>query len=291
MISGARFELSLGSDAYPAQLAESPDPPARLYVIGSPQSLVAGLAVVGSRKATPYGLSAADHFASWAASAGHTVISGGAIGCDQAAHRAALAAGGRTVAVMAGGADVAYPAGARALLQAIIDGGGAVVSEHPWGTRPARWSFRTRNRIIAGLAEVLLVLEAALPSGTFSTAEYALDAGRTLAAVPGSIFAPECQGSNRLIVTGAHPVTDVQDLTLLLGGDANLDGRPALADDRTTGDADLDTVLAAARVDPMRPEDLARHLALDLVVVMRRLGALESRGLLARYPTGRYGPC
>ena len=172
-----RFELALGEPGYPEQLAQSPDPPAVLYGIGDPAHLAPGLAVIGARKATPYGLQAARLFAGWAARAGYTVISGGAIGCDQAAHKAALANDAPTVAVLGCGADVVYPSNATDLLGAIARTG-AIVSEQPWGTPPQRWTFRTRNRIIAGLSAGLLVLEAGLPSGTFSTADYALAAGR-----------------------------------------------------------------------------------------------------------------
>lgn len=206
-----RFELEIGGPGYPAILADSPDPPRRLYGVGRPEALAASLGVVGARRSTPYGIAAAEYFAGWAGRAGYVVVSGGAVGCDQAAHRAALAAGGRTVAVMGCGADICYPSGAAELLRDVVLHG-AVVSEHPWGVRPQRWMFRTRNRIIAGLSGALLVLEAALGSGTFSTADYALDAGRDVLAVPGSIYAPECAGANRLIRQGATPITDADEL-------------------------------------------------------------------------------
>jgi DNA processing protein len=284
-----RFELVLGDGEYPALLAQSPHPPDVLYGVGDPRSLEPGLAVVGSRRATPYGLAAARLLAGWAAEAGYPVVSGGAVGCDQAAHSAALDAGGHTVAVMAGGADVPYPRGAAKLLTRIADKG-AVVSEHPWGAEPRRWSFRTRNRIIAGLCPVLLVLEASLPSGTFSTADYALDAGRTVAAVPGSIFAPECRGANRLLRNGATPITDASELADLLRSEI---GEPPMAAspwEGPTDDESYDSLLAALRTNPMRPDDVARTLGLDIVTVARRLGALEARGVVSRYRDGRYGP-
>lgn len=283
-----RFELRLGEQAYPPLLAESVDPPEVLYGIGNPEALAPGLAVVGSRKATPYGLAAARIFAGWAAEAGYGIVSGGAAGCDQAAHKAALGAGGVTVAVMAGGADVVYPKASTDLLGRIAERG-AVVSEHPWGTAPRKWTFRTRNRIIAGLCPVLLVLEASLPSGTFSTADYAADSGRSIAVVPGSIFAPECRGSNRLLRCGAFPVTEVSELAELLRTEI---GEPQSATEGWGLDEAVedDKILAAARTNPMRPDDLARELALDIVTVARRLGALEVSGRLVKYRDGRYGP-
>ena len=208
--------------------------------------------MVGARRATPYGLAAARLLAGWAAESGYLIYSGGALGCDQAAHRAALEAGGRTVAVMAGGPDVVYPRRSGALRAAILERG-AVVSEHPPGTQPQRWTFRTRNRIIAGLARVLLVLEASLPSGTFTTAEYAADSGRTVAVVPGSIFAPECRGANRLLRTGAFPITDASELRDLLHAEL---GPPPRAASPWTGpepDDGSDRILAALRARPAAP--------------------------------------
>jgi len=285
-----RFELRLGEEGYPPQLEMTPDPPAVLYGLGDPAALVPGLAVVGARRATPYGLAAARLFAGWAADAGYVIVSGGALGCDQAAHEAALACRGRTVAVMAGGADVAYPNRSQVLMQRIRERG-AVVSEHPWGSEPQRWTFRTRNRIIAGLSSVLLVLEASLPSGTFTTAEYADAASRTVAVVPGSIFAPECLGSNRLLRHGATPITDASELADLLAfeiGPPQRDPSPWAGPDPAASE---DPCLSAVRTNPMRPDDLARALGTDIVSVARRLGALEARGLIARYRDGRYGPC
>ena len=283
-----RFELPLGDAGYPALLAESPDPPSRLYGLGDPSLLVPGLAVIGARKATPYGLQAAQLFAGWAARAGYTIVSGGAIGCDQAAHRAALEAGSATVAVLGCGADVVYPSNAAELLVEIARTG-VVVSEQPWGTPPQRWTFRTRNRIIAGLAGALLVLESGLPSGTFSTADYALAAGRDVLVVPGSIFAPECRGANRLLHQGATPICDVSELSDALVG---VLPPPTTSPEAWTLGANAtndDPVLAALRTHHWRPDDLARTLTLDIVTVARRIGALEGAGLVVRFPDGRYG--
>jgi DNA processing protein len=285
----ARFELRLGDIGYPEQLAQAPEAPEVLYGVGNPEHLCPGLGVVGARKATPYGLQAGRLFAGWAARAGYTIISGGAAGCDQAAHRAALEADRPTVAVLGCAADLVYPSDAGELLAAIAETG-AVVSEHPWGTPPQRWMFRTRNRIIAGLAGGLLVLEAGLPSGTFSTADYALAAGRDVLVVPGSIFAPECRGSNRLIHQGATPISDISELAEALAGvlppPLTLDSSarplgPAAEQD--------DAVLAALRTHHWRPDDLARELDLDIVTMARRIGALEMRGLVIKFTDGRYG--
>lgn len=276
---GQRFVLTLGEPGYPEQLAASPDPPAVLYGIGDPAALVPGLAVIGARRATPYGLRATRLFADWAARAGITVISGAAVGCDSEAHAAALAASGPTVAVLGCGPDVDYPRRSAACL-AEIRARHAVVSEVPFGTEPRRFAFVRRNRIIAGLAQAVLVVEAGLPSGTFSTADAALDAGRDVFAVPGSIFSASSAGANRLIRQGAQVVTDIADLAALLG----CEGRDARL---PTGEDD--EALRALSADPMRPDDFARALGLDIVSAARTLGVLEAQGLIARYPDGRYG--
>lgn len=284
----APFEIGMGEIGYPEQLLATPDPPPVLRGFGDPGALSVGLAVVGARRATPCGLRAAELFAGWAARAGYVVVSGAAIGCDQAAHVAALAGRGRTVAVLGTGADVAYPRGVAPLLGEIVRGGGVVISELPWGHPPAKWTFRARNRIIAGLAGALLVVEAGLPSGTFLTADAALAAGRDVLVVPGSIFAPEYAGTNRLIRQGARPVTDVSDLAQEL---ADILGDTTLSDDGDLLVHGSDRVLAAIRANPSRPDDLARSLGMDIVTVARRVGTLETAGLIVKFRDGRYGPC
>ncbi|MHB8760783.1 MAG: DNA-processing protein DprA [Coriobacteriia bacterium] len=274
-----RFVLSLGSAEYPAQLAETPDPPKFLYGIGDPGALVPGLAVVGARKATPYGIRCTRLFAGWAAASGVTVLSGAAMGCDREAHFAALEAEGPTVAVLGCGADIDYPRRSSDVLNRIRSRY-AVVSECPFGQQPQRFAFVRRNRIIAGLSSAVLVVEAGLPSGTFSTADAALDAGRDVFAVPGSIFSAESRGSNRLVRQGALAICDVSELAGALGIDCSAIGRT-----QESGG----TVMRALTADPMRPDDLARALGIDIVQAATTLGALEARGVIARYPDGRYG--
>lgn len=279
-----RFELLFGDPEYPRCLREISDPPKVLYGIGRHDLLTAGLGVVGSRKATPYGKTAARIFAGWAAQQGIVVVSGAAIGCDQAAHRAALDREGPTVAVLGCGPDVDYPSGASPLLDCIRRSG-LVLSELPWGALPKRWAFVRRNRIIAGLSHALLVVEASLPSGTFSTADFALDAGRVVCAVPGSIFAPESRGANRLIRQGATPVTDVSELAQALDVLDLVHCPPA-----PTGCLPADGGLISALVaDPMRPDDIAREFGLDIVDVVRILTELEEQHRAQRFPDGRWG--
>lgn len=205
---GQRFELGRDDAGYPASLLTIPEPPNRLYGIGNVGALQEGLSVVGARNATPYGLGCAGRFAGLAAARGVTVISGGARGCDSAAHAAALAAGGLTLVVCGGGCDRVYPASNIKLFQDIIDRGGALISEYPWGCHPEPFMFRLRNRIIAGMGKATLIVEAGMPSGTFTTADEALKAGREVWAVPGAITSEKSLGANYLISQGATPIFD-----------------------------------------------------------------------------------
>jgi DNA processing protein len=293
-MNGPRFSLPLGGEGYPEQLARTPRPPRVLRGIGDPSCLVPGLAIVGSRKATPYGLECVRRFASLAAEWGVVIISGGAIGCDLAAHRAALDARGVTVVVLGCGADVDYPRSASSVLAVVRRDRGAVVSELDWGVPPLPGHFPARNRIIAGLASAVLVVEAALPSGTFSTADHALDAGRDVLAVPGSVFSPTSAGCNRLIRQGAQPITCAEDLRDSLADAGLLEPERLVAG--TTASAPLaqptsDRLLAALCADPMTPDRVAMLTGIDARTVLTSLATLEARGQVARYPDGRYGPC
>lgn len=278
-------ELQRDHPRYPVALAARSDAPKTLYCIGDVSLLGrASLGVVGSRKATPYGLAAARMFSEWAAARGRTIVSGAAIGCDQAAHAAALTAvQGRTIAVLGCGADVDYPKGASGLL-GILRSEHLVISEQPWGAPPAKWAFPRRNRMIAALSDHLLVVEAALPSGTFGTVDFALESGTDVLAVPGSIFSQESRGTNRLIRNGATPITDVSDLAFALGHSGPSAETPLCP--HTT-----DELLAALRANPMRPDDIVVELNLDIIEVAVRLARLESAHEVARYADGRYGAC
>lgn len=211
-LSGDRAVLAIGDEGYPPQLVELRNPPDKLFVIGNVDALRPGVAVVGARKATPYGIACARRFAEVAAGKGLIVVSGGARGCDAAAHRAAVEAGGKTVAVLGGGCDAPYPAANAPLFQSIVEAGGAVVSEYDWDASPLPYRLRSRNRIVAGLAHAVLIVEAGLPSSTYSIADEALDANRAVLAVPGAITSAASRGANRLICQGATPIVDDETL-------------------------------------------------------------------------------
>lgn len=278
-----RFELCSSDSAYPRHVLECDRAPECLYGIGDVSLLVEGIAIIGSRKATPYGLSAARMFAGYAASRGVPVISGAAMGCDQAAHWGALECGGPTVAVLGCGADVVYPSNARELLDR-VGRDGLVISPFPWGMRPTRWSFLVRNQLIAQLCKVLLVVESRMPSGTFTTVSAAQDLGRDVYGVPGSIFAPECRGPNHLLAQGAGAIAEVSDLARVL--DLGVADTPSGGDCSSDGAGRL---LSALRTNPMSPDDAAYALGMDVVDVAVAMGELERSGHIVRFPGGRYG--
>ena len=301
-IDGPRFEIARGTKDYPDVFEAVPEPPERLYVIGDPSALKEGLAVVGARKATPYGLNATKMLAGRAAELGVVVISGGARGCDAAAHEAALAAGGQTVAFLGGGCDEPYPKSNVELFRRIVKGGGAVASEFPWHYPPKPFMFRKRNRLIAGLARATLIVEAGLPSGTFSTADEALAANKDVLAVPGSIFSATSAGSNMLLAQGAMPIVskEVFDSAIMslfpeiVGGGYGAEQLALFAGDGADAGVD-DPILSALAADPMRLEEIIALFAdgddpmAAATRVMAHVSLLEGASALTRFPDGRFG--
>lgn len=293
-LSGERHVLSQRDGAYPAALREVPCAPDRLYVVGDPGSLRPGLAVIGARKATPYGRGCARRFAKLAAEKGVVIISGGARGCDSEAHRAALEAGGPTVVFLGGGCNCIYPPEHAGLFQEVIDGGGAVVSENPWDFKPKPYTFRARNRLIAGLAQAVLIVEAGLPSGTFSTADEALSMGKEVLVVPGSIASPASHGSNRLLYQGAIPVVDDESFEDILFSLTGMLKHPEM--EANSDELELTALVQAVLASPMPVESIYR-LSAEVygeeqarVSMMRELAEAEREGVVMRYPDGRWGP-
>ena len=208
---------------YPVRLRAIHDPPPQLWVRGS-----AGLelfdrcclAIVGARSCSSYGRSVARSLAREAAAAGAVIVSGLARGIDGEAHRGALDAAGRTVAVLGCGIDRDYPAAHRQLAAAIVEAGGLIVSEYEPGVEPAPWRFPARNRIISGVSMLTVVVEARERSGALITADFALEQGRDVMAVPGEITSAMSAGSNGLLRQGAAPVTRIEDVLVELGLEA-----------------------------------------------------------------------
>ena len=210
--------VSMDSSEYPGTLLQSHSPPPLLYGLGDWRVLdsMPSVAVVGSRKASSYGLSAARAMAGGLAQVGLTVVSGLAVGIDAAAHAACLAKGGSTVAVLGCGLDVDYPK-KNVALKARIAETGAVISEFPPGTRPDPGNFPRRNRIISALARGVVVVEAGMRSGSLITAAHALDQGREVMAMPGSVFSARSRGTHWLIKQGANLVEGPDDVCQVLG--------------------------------------------------------------------------
>ncbi|MGF1678025.1 MAG: DNA-processing protein DprA [Candidatus Methylacidiphilales bacterium] len=205
--------LHPGHEDYPARLRDIYDPPLALYCRGDVKALGRlSIAVVGSRKTTYYGLETAKKLSYQMAYAGLCVVSGLARGIDTAAHQGAVAAKGRTVAVLGSSLDHLYPVENKPLAQKIVETGGTVISEFPFGTPPDRQTFPMRNRIVSGMSAGLLVVEAGESSGALITAKMALEQGRTVFAIPGRITSPESKGCHGLIKQGATLVEEVEDI-------------------------------------------------------------------------------
>ena len=275
--------LTLADTAYPQSLLEIPDPPSILYVRGNPALLQnRGLAIVGSRNATPQGLQTAETFARALAAKGLGIISGLALGIDAAAHRGALAAKGATIAVIGTGADRVYPARNKELAMAIAEHG-TIVSEFPLGTPAIAANFPRRNRIISGLARGVLVVEAALESGSLITARLAAEQGREVFAIPGSIHSPVARGCHRLIKQGAKLVETAQDILEELGSHPESPGVPEVAD--TAGN---NVILKALGFDPCALDDLVDRTGISADRLLGELLTLELDGLIATLPGNRY---
>lgn len=214
--SGARV-IALGDAGYPAALNDLRDPPPVLFAVGDLETIAPpACAIVGTRRASGYGERVTRDIATALARAGVSILSGLARGIDGTAHRAALAAGGRTAAVLGTGVDIAYPAQHRVLHEQ-IGVRGLLLSEELPGDRASAGSFPKRNRVLAALAQVTIVVEAPRKSGALITAGHALDLGRTVAAVPGPIDMPASEGSNLLLRDGAVMICEVADALALFG--------------------------------------------------------------------------
>jgi len=300
--------VTLADPAYPPALLAMPDPPPLLYVKGRLELLHASaIALVGSRNATPQGLEDARHFARALATAGLVVVSGLALGIDAAAHHGALSVRGRTVAVIGTGIDIVYPAVHRELAHRIA-ADGALVSEWPLGT-PARPShFPQRNRLIAGLVRGVLIVEAALRSGSLITARLANEMGRDVFALPGSIHSPLSRGCHRLIKEGARLTEQPEEILEELGLGSTTRphtvptarhlgsspaSAPAAAPDAGVAspwaqDSPAARVIAALGHAPATLEVLARRTDMDGAALQAALLELELTGHVNALPGGRF---
>jgi DNA processing protein len=285
--------LQLGDACYPPLLRQIVYPPPLLFVHGDPDCLrTPQLAIVGTRNPTPLGRETAHRFAAHLAEGGLAITSGLALGIDAAAHQGALAGGGRTIAVMGTSLDRVYPAKHRDLAHAVAERG-ALISELPIGTPALAENFPRRNRLISGLALGVLVVEAAIQSGSLITARLALDQGREVFAIPGSIHNPLAKGCHALIRQGAKLVETANDILEELGslvaasaGESvesfGVIGTPTALDD------DYRQLLAAIGDGPAGVDLLVERCGLTAEVVSSMLLILELEGYVAAVPGGSY---
>src|SRR5687767_14217729 len=288
----ARDWVALDDARYPQALLQTADPPLLLYTIGRCELLnTPCIAIVGSRNPTPQGADNARAFAEHLGRAGLTIVSGMALGIDGAAHGGALAGGAGTIAVVGTGLDRVYPRAHRALAHQIAERG-LIVSEFELGTESLAANFPQRNRIIAGLSLGTLVVEAALESGSLITARFAVEAGRDVFAMPGSIHSPQSRGCHALIKQGAKLVDDVRDvLDELCWPAPSQTGAAAPAsgiDGAATTDSAPDPLLAAMGYDPVDLDQLQARTGWPTAQLSSRLLELELQGRVARLPGGRY---
>jgi DNA processing protein len=276
--------IAWGEPAYPALLATVADAPLAIWTSGDPAVLLQpAVAIVGSRAATPYGLEAASRLAGDLAVAGVLVVSGMARGVDSASHRAALAAGGQTVAVLGSGVDVIYPP-EHGRLAKEIEGRGVLLSELPPGAPPLAFHFPARNRIISGLSLATVVVEAAEHSGSLLTAGFALEQGRTVMAVPGSILSGRHRGCHALIRDGAAVAESAEDVLAELRTSAL---RPLV--ETAAGTPLADPVLASmAPGESYDTDALAGLTGQHPAQLLAKLLELELRGVIRRLDGGRF---
>jgi DNA processing protein len=276
-------------EEYPHSLRALADPPAILHALGSLGPVAAdhecAVAMVGARRATAYGLEVARSLSRGIGASGLSVVSGMAMGIDSACHEGALEGHGHTVAVLAGGADIPYPSHKRLVHRRILAAGGAVVSEWPPGAGAHRWSFVARNRLIAALASLTVVVEGTVRSGSLTTAGFAAEAGRGVAAVPGPVTSRLSEGPNALIADGADLIAEAGDVLDLMLGPGGRDLVPAAVT------PDLPAPLAAL----LRAVEGGRDTPGSLVTasrgveeVLQGLTRLELEGLVRRRFDGRY---
>jgi DNA processing protein len=286
---GARI-VEHGEVEYPKALTEIPDPPAFLYVKGSLVSLEqTTIAVVGSRRATTYGYQVTERIVRPLAASGITIISGLALGIDTAAHQAAVNGRGKTIGVLGCGLEQIYPQSNTDLANKMIEGGGAVISEFAPGVPSYRSNFPIRNRIVAGLARLTIVVEAMARSGALITARAALEYNRDVGAVPGDITREQAEGPNLLIKQGAAVITSADDVLEILGLEVGVSDRLSVIGDRGEGALKTENLNKLEKQiwekltrEPKHIDQLAKELKLDIAATNSTLVMLELNGFVKR---------
>lgn len=270
--------LTWEDELYPPRLKEIEQPPPVIYVRGEiTLDDHYAVAIVGTRRITPYGRQITEELASFLAGQGITVISGLARGVDAVAHSAALKAGGRTIAVLGSGVDKVYPPEHAQMAEKMMNQG-AVVSDYAVGTPPDSSNFPPRNRIISGLSMATVVVEAGETSGALITAEFAAEQGREVFAVPGNILAPQSKGTNKLIQNGAHPLLSPQDLMQALN--LTRAGEFKTARKAIPADALEAQLLSALGAEPVHVDEIRQQTGLPIEKVSATLTLMELKGMV-----------
>jgi DNA processing protein len=272
---------------FPQKLLTISEPPKGLFSLGDLKTALDGptLAVVGSRKVTPYGRQVTDKLVREAAKQGITIISGLALGVDALAHQAALAEHGKTIAVLPSGLDKIYPASHRGLAEDILRAGGALITEYSAGTEPYPANFVARNRIVSGLADAVLITEAAVKSGTLHTANFALEQGKTVMAVPGNITSDLSAGTNNLIKSGAIPVTELRDILSAMGLE-KMNSRAV----KPVGDTEEESLILELLFNGVSDaSELLHHTELAPHIFNQSLTMLEIQGKIKPLGAGNWG--
>ncbi len=273
---------------FPARLAEIPDPPYALFVKGNlPDESCMSASIVGSRECTPYGELQTLKFAKTLAGCGVQIISGMAKGIDGHAHRGALQGNGKTFAVLGCGVDVCYPREHIGLYADILEHEGGILSEYPPGTTPEGWNFPQRNRLISGLGDFLLVMEAKEKSGSLITVDLALEQGKDIYALPGPVSSPLSKGCNRLIHQGAEILLGQKELCENLEIQGEKEGQTRKSEEKIL-DKTENMVYSRFGFDPKSLEELAEQMGLSVQVILPKLIALELKGKIREISTHRY---
>jgi DNA processing protein len=265
---------------FPEELRQIPYPPMFFYIKGNLKTDGLLLAIIGSRSPTQYGMEVARYFSKELASAGIGIVSGFARGIDTISHKSCLEVNGYTIGILGCGLDICYPAENRSLFEKIVESGGALVSEFPFGTKPFKENFPRRNRIISGLSHGVLVVEAGKKSGTLLTVKWALSQGKEIFAIPGNIFSSQSEGTHLLIKEGAIPVTtpkEILDHFGIVSKEEVKNAPPSLNEEELKIVKNLSSY-------PMHLEELISKVELPSFEVLSLITDLELKGVVEVLP-------
>lgn len=276
--------ISASDPVFPQRLTVIPQPPHKLYVIGTIPTYATGVAIVGTRKPTAYGKQVTSMIAERLAERGAVIVSGLAHGVDGIAHQSALRVGGKTVAVLPSGPDQIYPSAHQALAKNIADRHGALISEYEPGAPPLQYRFLERNRLVSGLADIIVITEASIRSGTMNTASHALEQGKDVYAVPGPITSPMSAGCNALIAQGAAPIVNIEQFVDQLLPKVSAKRLTILAETK-----EEQTILDLLVRGVSDGDELQVESRLDPALYSQTMTMLELRGIVRPLGANRWG--